>query len=190
MRKIGVLSACLLLLSFVTAHGIEGFRGHAWETTRSEVIRIEGTPDHVDEAEGIIRYVGLQIGPHPVQATFYFTTDGVLLGGDYFFTVRHLFDADNYIRDFQDVDRRLSSVYGEPRLHETVWIGERGSLSGAAVLNGDLILRSGWESEQGVIIHIIQTSVSGVGVDHSIGYITRQFMTLDEAIGNMDTGGL
>lgn len=193
-RRSEVLVA-LILATFVggvsEAHGADAFRGHTWGTSLSNVTELEGRPDYRDAAAGVIAYENLSVGPYSVQAYFVFDQDDLLIAGLYRVLENHILQSEKYLRDFRDLDERLTELYGTPDLTVQEWITDSRELSGAAVTAGDVILRTAWQSQRGTIVHQLSKPLPGEFLaQHTIAYSWIGLGSLDELLGRLDTGGL
>ena len=194
IRGIGLV-AWLIVATFsggvFAAHGIDGFRGHAWGTPWSTVIELEGTPDYRDMDSGMLGYENRTVGPYNALALFLFDDDDRLIAGVYSIKESHGIHSDRYLRDFRDLTRRLTRLYGSPYITEEDWISEPVEPSGRAVVAGDLILRTGWQSHSGTILHQLSKPAPGEFMaDHTILYRSISLGTIEEHLRMLDTGGL
>ena len=155
------------------------------------VIDVEGQPDYRDSDEGILGYENHSVGPYSALAMYVFDDKNELVGGAYSIRESYIVDHDRYLRDFRDLDARLAQLYGAPDFEEEQWISKPFEPSGAAIIAGDLILRSAWESEVGTILHqLSKPDPGGYIANHFIVYRTIDLGGLEQLLGSLDTGGL
>lgn len=178
------------------AQEIDGFRGHAWGTSKQAVIDAEGPPDSVLE-DGDIYYDSTYVGSREARTAFMFDPQDRLAVGEYYFTAYYmvLSDAENkgYLRDFRDLDRRLTDVYGPPDHQEEKWIGQPRDVTDHAIVEGDLQLRTGWQDSEGTILHIIMGPEGGSAFDasgHFIYYFDAEYFSLKDVLDRLEFGGL
>lgn len=173
------------------AHGIDGFRGHAWGTPWSTTIELEGTPDYRDTDRGMLGYDNQTVGPYNAHAVFFFDEEDHLIAGAYSIAESHRMHSDRYLRDFRDLGERLTRLYGSPYITEEDWISEPDEPSGRAVIAGDLILRTAWQSNSGTILHQLSKPAPGEFIaDHTVLYRSISLGTIEEHLRRLDTGGL
>lgn len=154
-----VRKCALLLLVFYAIVTViaqdPGFRGLRWGMSRDAVIQAEGRPDRENESEVV--YDSTLVAGHEASLSFAFGSDGGLVSGGYTFTAHYVMSrADEYTRDFDDIDQKLGRIHGEPSMRKDEWrAGRVGSRGDVAIRNRSLALFTGWDVGDTTILHVM-----------------------------------
>ena len=189
----GTVIFLLLLSASVTVFAQDaGFRGFAWGTPRAAIIEAEGEPDteHTTDAGTELTYDSVLVAGHEAGLSFVIGPDGHLVLGGYEFTARYVVSfEDEYTRDFDDIDLKLSGIYGGPSVREDVWrANKRGTRGDSAIRSRALVFFSGWDAGDTTIIHVCRLAESGV--EHMLFYMPEGKSSAAEALSRMTTSGL
>jgi len=149
------------------------FHETRWGMTKEQV-KADKSTEIAYENNTAILYYGKVAGMK--AATYYTFEEGVLVGTMHHFTEKHI-DDNNYISDYKKVKDILVQKFGLPIRDEQQWSNDQYKDNsrdwGFAVRSGDLILRSGWETE---------TTKIGLGlyienheIIHGIFYTNKKF---------------
>jgi len=169
----------LLLLLISIPAWAEDFRNTKFGMSPQEVQATEEDADWETPEEGVLAF-DMKLAGYEVSAGYIFV-DKRLVRGVYLIVEVHQNDND-YLSDFEYLNRLLTKKYGNPKESETKWMDSRWKDSpayhGRALSQGDLSKYSEWKTKTTLITHFIYGK--DYSIIHHIDYKSLEMSNVEE----------
>jgi len=146
------------------------FRNTKWGMTKSQVEESEDMELYL-EIESNLIYKST-IGGKKASIIYSFTNDNELYRGAYCFEEEHT-NRNDFINDFEEINKILSNKYGYPISDEKIWLNDLYKNDnkewGFAVSLGHLRYDTSWENRKTKILHSVN------GENYKINHIVLYF---------------
>lgn len=167
MKKV-VLCLFIMLLAVNVWADDFSFRGINWTTSKDEILKLEKGKLAKDNGWMLFFDVGKVLNMQ-TESVYMFTTNGDLAGCGYIFKPEHINNND-YLSDYENVKKSVSSKYGEPKTNEEKWDTKASKdmmekeYKGLALTMGSLELSTVWQLDEFIIYLFGETSESEVEI--------------------------
>lgn len=139
------------------------FRKTNWGMSQEQVRYLDEIVDKGTDRSGNTYLVARDtIISLPSRAMYYFSLDGELIGGGYIFEISHPGQKNEFIYDFNRLQRYLTNKYGSPNKERVLWKDEQAQKSynsdhwGQAISDGVLTLYARWQNTETTIELFLQ----------------------------------